>query len=137
MADLNIGGVNLYEEKALFSLASAEDNLQAPVTTTPATTPPATETTTAPPPVVTQAPTITAAVPSVPPAPERLGGTAEDTGELSEVEQLRQLLTSRYQENLRILQEQLEKAPEALKPAIQEAIEVLRRGYELAIASLG
>jgi len=69
--------------------------------------------------------------------PERIGAASDDTSALSEVEQLRQLLTSRYEQNLRILLEQLEKAPEALKPAIQEAIEVLQRGYELAIASLG
>jgi hypothetical protein len=144
MADLNIGGINLYEEKAMFGLASAEDNLQTPgaTTTVPTTTPPPTETVGAPPPdetpiTVTQAPTPTTTVPAVPPVPERLGGAAEDASELSAIEQLRQLLTSRYEENLRILQEQLEKAPEALKPAIQEAIEVLQRGYELAIASLG
>jgi hypothetical protein len=149
MADLNIGGVNASDEKAIFGMQSAEESLHVPAATTPApttTTPAETVTptiTTAspatdePPVAVTQpAPTITVVL-SQPPSPERIGGDAEDTGELSELEQLRQLLTTRYEQNLQILLEQLEKAPEALKPAIQEAIEVLQRGYELALASLG
>jgi hypothetical protein len=141
MADLNIGGINAVDEKAMFGMQAAQEEglhvpastTPAPTTTTPATTPPSTD---EPPAVETQpVPTITTI--TMLPVPERIGGDAEDTSELSDIERLRQLLTSRFNQNLRILLEQLEKAPEALKPAIQEAIEVLQRGYELAIDSLG
>lgn len=138
MADLNIGGINLSEQKAVLDMESLTFGLQTPAATTtpaPTTTPPPKITVTAAP--DEEPPATITTVPSVPPVPERIGAASDDTSALSEVEQLRQLLTSRYEQNLRILLEQLEKAPEALKPAIQEAIEVLQRGYELAIASLG
>ncbi|MHB8104964.1 MAG: DUF5667 domain-containing protein [Dehalococcoidales bacterium] len=57
--------------------------------------------------------------------------------ELTDIERLRQLLTSRYEQNLQILMDQLAKAPEALKPFLQKAIEVLEQGYQQAIANLG
>ena len=149
MADLNIGGVDRAENKLMFALDSSQEGVQAPSTTVPATTPAPTATTapaptitvTAPatdePPVaITQPPTTTTVI-SVPPLPERDTTTAEDTGALTDIEKLKQLLREKYQQNLRILLEQLEKAPEALKPALQQAIEVVQQGYELAIASLG
>lgn len=95
---------------------------QAPETTVPATTVPAEQ----PPPVVIAAPS----------EPGRDTVAYEDTGTLSDIDELKQLLWEKYQQNLAILLEQLEKAPEALKPALLEAIKVLEDGYQLAIASL-
>jgi hypothetical protein len=136
MADLNIGGVILAEEKAMLAMGSADNALQAPATTTPATT-----TTT---PATTTVPAITAPTAQPPPVviaapsePGRDTATYEETGTLSDIDELKQLLWERYQQNLAILLEQLEKAPEPLKPALLEAIKVLEDGYQLAISSLG
>jgi hypothetical protein len=145
MADLNIGGLNQSELKDMFAFEALSSGEQAaPSTTAPTvanvptsliTIPaPTTNTTSTPPVVVTQAPATTTIV-TAPPAPER--SHVEDTSMLSDIERLKLLLRERYEQNLQILLEQLEKAPEALKPALQEAIDVLQQGYELAIASLG
>lgn len=145
MADLNIGGVNQAELKDMFAFEALSSGEQAaPSTTAPTvanvpapliSVPPST-TTPSPPATVTLPPTTTATL-IVPQAPERGAGTVTDTSMLSDIEKLRLLLTEKYEQNLQLLLEQLYKAPEALKPALQQAIDVLQQGYELAIASLG
>ena len=129
MADLNIGGINLSEDKAMFALEAPTAGIQAPSTTTPAPT------ITIAGPTATQPPPATTTIVPVPPATER--SHVVDTSLLSDVEQLKLLLIEKYEQNLQILFEQLEKAPEALKTALQQAIDILQQGYELAIASLG
>lgn len=59
------------------------------------------------------------------------------TTEPTEITQLRTLLTTKYEQNLKILTDQYNKAPEALKPALQRAIDILIQGYLQAIANLG
>jgi len=125
MADLNIGGIEPAVTKDMFALEAATPATQAPSTTVPAVA-------AVPAPATTSTPPVVLTVPS-----ERSGGTSQDTGFLSDIERLRLLLTEKYEQNLRILLEQLEKAPEALKPALQQAIDILQQGYELALASLG
>jgi hypothetical protein len=49
---------------------------------------------------------------------------------------LKDKLVKNIEENLKVLQDELEKAPEALKPALQRAIEIARKGYEEAINNL-
>jgi hypothetical protein len=58
------------------------------------------------------------------------------TTALTEREKLKNELTRKYEENLAALQDELDKAPEALKPALERAIEVLKAGYEESIANL-
>lgn len=135
MADLNIGGVNLSEDKAVFAFEALSSEEQAvPATTTPTVANVATPGILMPPQASTEN---QVTVSAVPPAPERGAVIVEDTSILSDIEKLKLLLRERYEQNLRILLEQLEKASEALKPALQQAIDVLQMGYELAIASLG
>jgi hypothetical protein len=55
---------------------------------------------------------------------------------VTEIENLQLILYDRYEKNLRILENLLAKAPDILKPALQRAIEVLRQGYDQAIANL-
>jgi hypothetical protein len=122
-------------EKAAFGVMMQNESatgpsLFAPRATTPSTTPA---------PATSNMPFVDSFAP--PMAGNRSVETTETTEtsntELSEIDQLRLLLTSRYEQNLKILLDQLEKAPEALKPALQKAIEVLEQGYEQAIANLG
>ena len=49
---------------------------------------------------------------------------------------LKNNLVKKTEENLKALQDRLEKAPEALKPAIQRAIDILLNGYEANISNL-
>jgi len=141
MADLNIGGINLSGDMATFALEALSPEEQTETSTSaPTVANVPTSLITIPAPTVTSPPKATenqVPVIIVPQAPERGSVILEDTGMLSDIEILKLLLIERYEENLRILLEQLEQAPEAFKPALQQAIGVLQLGYELAIASLG
>jgi hypothetical protein len=97
---------------------------------------------------VTPAPTFTVTVPpseevflgseQAPGAEKALDSSAGGVKEAgSEQEKLRDILSRQSLENLRDLEEQLEKAPESLKPALRHAIEVAARAYEEALAALG
>ncbi len=115
--------------------------MQAPVTATPAPTVtpapvPAPSPTTKTTPVVLPTPTVI-----VPPPEEGLLGAANDRGAHAEnggdkQEKLRDSLTQQYIENMQALQDELEKAPEYLKPALRHAIEVAQNAYAEALASL-
>jgi hypothetical protein len=50
--------------------------------------------------------------------------------------QLRDSLIQQYEENIQALQEELEKAPEALQPALLRAIEVAEQAYATALDNL-
>ncbi len=60
----------------------------------------------------------------------------ETWGGDDEQEKLRDSLAQQYTENIQALQEELEKAPEALKPALRHAIEVAEQAYALALENL-
>ena len=105
-------------EKGMFALEAPPVGTQSPSTTVPA-------------------PTLAIPAPTTSTPPERDTASSEYNDMLSDIEKLKQLLREKYEQNLQILLEQLEKAPETLKPALQEAIDVLQTGYELALASLG
>ncbi len=125
IADLNIGGLET-TAKDMFALeALTTAPTSAPLTTTPAAT------------AVPAPTTITTPQITITSSQERSFETSQDTTQLSDIDRLKLLLTEKYEQDLRILLEQLEKAPEALKPALQQAIDVLQQGYELALASLG
>jgi hypothetical protein len=49
---------------------------------------------------------------------------------------LRDSLSQQYEENIRALQEELEKAPEVLQPVLRRAIEVAENAYAQALANL-
>jgi hypothetical protein len=108
-----------------------------PAPAAPVTTPPPKANLTTP--TTTPVPTIT-----VPPSNEGiLGAGNEPTGNGGErgaggdeLEQLRDALTRQYYENIQALQDELEKAPEYLKPALRHAIEVAQNAYAEALASL-
>jgi hypothetical protein len=70
-------------------------------------------------------------------SPPEISPTTSNTSSLSDVERLKLILTEKYEKNLQILYDLLEKAPESLKPAIENAIEILTQGYQQAIANLG
>jgi len=124
--------------------------LQAPAAI-PQPTTPSTET---PPVVITQVPAPIIVVPSPvvteTPAPSALRAQAQPEGvgqkngsndkgatqKPDKQEKLKNILTERIAENLKILQDELEKAPGSLKPALQRAIEVVQRGYEQARQNL-
>ena len=144
MADLNLGGDKLVQEEGASFMMSAPTATTVPQASAPETSnqtstilelPPATDTPVpvedGPPVVITEAP-----APTIPEVPER-ATKVEDTVELSDIDKLKQLLWEQYQQNLLILLEQLEKAPDSLKPALEQAIKVLRQGYELVLASIG
>jgi hypothetical protein len=146
MTDLNLVEEAAMKEGDMFLMQAPAPENQAtyPATVVPTTTAIPTITATLP----TQTPETTVPAPTVPteqtppvtiaaaPEPGRDTAAHEGTGTLSDIDALRQLLWERYQQNLAILQEQLEKAPEALKPALLQAIKVLEDGYRSAIASL-
>jgi hypothetical protein len=114
---------------------------QAPAATTAAPT-------AVPPSVPTPVPTIKLATPSIAPAPTVtappdegvLGGAGDRNGGAQTVsdekEQLREDLSLQYYQNIQALLDELEKAPESLKPALRHAIEVAQAAYEAALASL-
>ena len=152
VANLNVAGGELYED-AHYSTFSEPSMLRAPTATpAPATTaaptiapvPTPTPSPQITPPSMAPAPTLTV---TTPPQEEGLMGTkyglaveegaADDTRDVGAQQELRESLLRQAEENLRALQEQLEKAPEDLKPALRHAIEVAARAYEEALAMLG
>jgi hypothetical protein len=126
------------------ALEIAENNYlaaQAPATTTVPTAFPAP----APTPTLStkEEGSATIPVPATAPPPDEglLGGAASDrtsgvTQEDNEQVQLRDTISQQYYENIQALQEELDKAPESLKPALRHAIEVAQAAYETALASL-
>jgi hypothetical protein len=66
----------------------------------------------------------------------RQGGTKDDGGKPDKQEQLKNTLSQQSLENLQALQNELEKAPESLKPALRRAIEVAGKAYAEALENL-
>jgi hypothetical protein len=137
MANLTSAGEKITQETSFgmlqVPLATAPDSAATTPTTTPgitvASAPP-----TAPPVAVTQVPKSSDLRTQA-----QQEGTDNGKGaaqKQDKQEELKTMLTEKFEENLKILQEELEKAPEWLKPALQQAIEVARRGYEQALLSL-
>jgi len=129
--NLNINIANSQQEATLYGMAAASQDNQVsgftvPQTSTapPAKTNTASTTNTTPPLAVTQRSTQESMV---------TGGVSNT---VTDIENLKLILTERFEKNLQILENQLAKAPDILKPALQKAIEVLRQGYEQAIANL-
>jgi hypothetical protein len=155
MADLKFNGVTQGEEAAVFGLMMANGETQttttaAPVTTVPTVTPAPTTTTTAtvPAPVTIAAPppsagnetpvTITRPIRESTENVEPEKGSMESSaGPQTDKEKLKLLLIEKFERNLQILRDQLEKAPEAVKPGLLKAIDDLERGYWQAIINLG
>jgi hypothetical protein len=86
---------------------------------------------------VTETPVPTIVVPE----PGSLGGTRDEGAKAVDREgdaklKLAESLARRYLENLQALQDELEKAPDYLKPALQHAIEVAEAAYAGALANL-
>jgi hypothetical protein len=124
----------------------------APTTTTPtmtATPVPAPVPDGTPPPQITLAPTeeyeppVTVASPAPASIPEAGSSdifatdSAAGTGAKSDKqEKLRQELSRQYLQNRQALEDELEKAPESLKPALLRAIEIAEKAYLEALASL-
>ena len=63
-------------------------------------------------------------------------GVKDDGGKLDKHEQLRNTLSQQALENLQALRDELEKAPESLKPALRRAIEVAEEAYAEALENL-
>jgi hypothetical protein len=81
-------------------------------------------------------PTVTAPFPDeglLGAADNRTSGGAQENNEQS---QLRDTILQQYYENIQALHEELERAPESLKPVLRHAIEVAQAAYETALASL-
>ena len=93
-------------------------------------------------PTVTQtpAPTVPAPPVAITQAPAAASGEEQAVTarcrHLDQQEKLKAVIVQEIAANLKVLQDELEKAPESLKPALQQAIEVARRGYEQAINNL-
>jgi hypothetical protein len=126
----NINIANSQKEGTLFGMATASDVNQVPglngaqSTMLPPTTNTASTENTTPLDALPQRSTQESMVPS---------GVANP---VTEIENLQLILYDKYEKNLRILEDLLAKTPDILKPALQRAIEVLRQGYEQAIANL-
>lgn len=124
-------------------------SLQAPAATpVPTVTPTAVPTPTTPPklttPLVIPVPTITVGLPEEgvlgkdnQTQEDALGHRDVETQNVSDKqEKLRDSLTQQYVENIQALQDELEKAPEALEPALRRAIEVAEQAYVQALENL-
>jgi hypothetical protein len=115
----------------------------AAATTAPTTTVPAPEATSppsivlAPPPESAPPPAVTTS-PAEPRPPSKGGGTfgAEKGVNQSREEKFKEELSRQAYENWLALQEELEKAPESIKPALQRAIEVAEEAYQEALQNL-
>jgi hypothetical protein len=114
----------------------------APTTAPSGTIPPATA---APPPVVT--PLITVSIPpatttliTVPPALDSTGHNqgpgAESNGNPDKWAKLRALLTESQYKNLQQLWDAYNRAPDWLKPSIQQAIDIIIQGYGMSLSNL-
>jgi hypothetical protein len=145
VANLNVTGGAIREDMH-FSAMNESAFTRAPVATAAPTATPSAE----PLPTPTPAPQIATPAPTVkittPPPDDGLSGlkhglgieeaAGDDMDSLSAEQKLRDTLLRQAEENLRDLQEQLEKAPEFLKPALRHAIEVAARAYDEALAML-
>jgi len=100
----------------------------------------------APPPVIEVPPPAEEAAPvlTTPQAPAPVEGTgpakesaANNEGvKLDKQEKLRAILSRKAAENSQVLEDELEKVPDKLKPALQRAIEVANNGYQQALNNL-
>jgi hypothetical protein len=137
MAVANLAGTAKGAGENTYLAAPAPAATTAVPTTTPAPTTTSAPTLLLPTPTITPVPTII-----VPPPDEGLSGATSDrtsvgTQEASEEQsQLIQTLTRQYYQNIQALLDELEKAPESLKPALRHAIEIAQAAYEAALASL-
>jgi uncharacterized protein YggL (DUF469 family) len=138
MATLELNGGTLAEEKGMLAL-------QAPTSTTNATasnvapfvrTVPATTIIITQPPAATPAPSTRTQGPSEEFSSGQADNAQVNNNELSDIEKLKAMLFEKAAQNLQILKDQLEKAPEALKPALLKAIEIAEQGYAQALANL-
>lgn len=66
----------------------------------------------------------------------REAGEKDGGGKPDKHEKLKNTLSQQALDNLRALQDELEKAPESLKPALRRAIEVAEKAYAEALANL-
>jgi hypothetical protein len=124
-----------------------------PTTTTPAPTTTVPGTVTTPPVTVTNPPpaTIVAAPPPVAinnapdhdtglkgaPQPQAAGAERNAGVVPDEQAELRALLASSAAANSEALEQELEKAPESVRPALERAIEIANMGYQQALSNLG
>ena len=98
----------------------------------------------APPPVieVPSPPEEEAPVITIPPAsvkgvgPENKRVTKDESEKFDKQEKLRTILSEKAAKNSKALRDHLEKVPESLRPALEQAIEVADRGYEQALENL-
>jgi hypothetical protein len=134
VATLELNGGTLAEEKGMLAL-------QAPTSTTNATASnvaPFIRLVPAPTIIVTETPAPSTRTQG--PHEEFSSGQADNAqdnnNELNDKEKLKALLLKKAEQNLQILKDQLEKAPEALKPALLKAIEIAEQGYAQALANL-
>ncbi|OGO19213.1 MAG: hypothetical protein A2Z15_03775, partial [Chloroflexi bacterium RBG_16_50_11] len=124
MADLDFNGGAFAEDKGMAALqASAPDEEAAASTTAPAAT-------------QVPAPPLRNTDTSLESSSAPADDAKIDESQLTEQEKLKLLLLEKAAYNLQLLRDQLEKAPEYLKPALQKAIEVAEQGYAQAIANL-
>jgi len=120
---------------ALQAPAMAPEPTVIPGTTVPAGTPPP-ATDTASPVIITQPDAIRSETQSNGAGLENGLYDSNETQELDRDEKLKNNLINKFEENLKALQDQLDKAPEPLKSAIQRAIDILLSGYEANISNL-
>jgi hypothetical protein len=144
VATLELNGGTLAEEKGMLALQAPTTDATASNAVPFMRTVPATTIVPAPHVIITQPQPATdnnTLMAVAPPLTITIGqpeafGAYDNAGELSEKEKLRQQLIEKAVQNLQILKDQLEKAPEALKPALLKAIEIAEQGYAQAIANL-
>ena len=70
------------------------------------------------------------------PPPEAPGGAIYDEGVPEEQAELAELLARSAVTNTIALQEELEKAPESARPALERALEIASQGYSEALNNL-
>jgi hypothetical protein len=130
MAVANLAGIAKEAEGNTYIAAQAPPATTAVPTTAPPTTTP-TSTIILPTPTIPPVPTLI-----VPPGAtiDRTGGVTQEASD--EQSQLIETLLRQYYQNIQALLDELEKAPESLKPALRHAIEVAQAAYEAALASL-
>jgi hypothetical protein len=92
-----------------------------------------------PPPAEEEAPVLTtpqAPAPVKGTGPEKANAANKESVKLDKQEKLRAILSRKAAENSQVLQDELEKVPDKLKPALQRAIEVANNGYKQALSNL-
>ncbi len=70
------------------------------------------------------------------PAPQA-PGLKHDTGEIDEQAELKEVLARSAAANSMALQEELNKAPESVREALQRALDVANSGYQQNLSNLG